>query len=123
MTNVDEVAGVLSELKEMGIKVALDDFGTGYSSLSYLSRLPIDILKLDKSFVTGIVHSRVNVAVAEGIIALGQSLGMEIVAEGIESDEDLAFLQAHQCGRGQGFHFCKPLPTREFEQWCRTRMA
>jgi len=123
MTNVDEVAGVLSELKEMGIKVALDDFGTGYSSLSYLSRLPIDILKLDKSFVTGIVRSRVNVAVAEGIIALGQSLGMEIVAEGIESDEDLAFLQAHHCGRGQGFHFCKPLPTREFEQWCRTRMS
>ncbi len=113
MTNVDEVAGVLSELKEMGIKVALDDFGTGYSSLSYLSRLPpIDILKLDKSFVTGIVRSRANVAVAECIIA-----------EGIESDEDLAFLQAHQCGRGQGFHFCKPLPTREFEQWCRTRMA
>ena len=121
MTNVDEAAGVLSEIKAMGFKVALDDFGTGYSSLSYLSRLPIDILKLDQSFVKGIARNRVNAAMAEGIIALGQSLGLEVIAEGIESEEDLAFLQSHHCRRGQGFHFCHPMPAREFEQWCRTR--
>lgn len=123
MTNVDESAGVLSELKAMGIKLALDDFGTGYSSLSYLSRLPIDILKLDQSFVKDIERGDARVAIAEGIIALGRSLGLEVVAEGIESEETLSFLTAHQCRRGQGFHFSRPMAASDFEQWHLARTA
>lgn len=119
MHNAEDAAAVLRELKEMHIKVALDDFGTGYSSLSYLARMPIDILKLDQSFVTGITHKPDSLPIAEGIIALGLSLGLEVVAEGIESEEDLAFVQSHHGLRGQGFHFCRPLPAHEFEQWRR----
>jgi diguanylate cyclase (GGDEF)-like protein/PAS domain S-box-containing protein len=122
MKSVDEAAGVLSSLKELGVKVGLDDFGTGYSSLSDLSRLPIDILKLDQSFVQAIGRNGARGgAMADGIIALGRALGLEVSAEGIESAESLAFLKARHCRRGQGFHFCRPLPVREFEQWSRAR--
>ncbi|MCG2578622.1 EAL domain-containing protein [Dechloromonas sp. XY25] len=123
MRNAEDAVTVLRELKDMHVKVALDDFGTGYSSLSYLARMPIDILKLDQSFVTDIGHKPADLAIAEGIIALGRSLGLEVVAEGIESDDDLAFVQAHHCRHGQGFHFCRPMPADEFEQWRRQRAA
>jgi diguanylate cyclase (GGDEF)-like protein/PAS domain S-box-containing protein len=123
MRSVDEAAGVLHSLKELGVKVALDNFGTGYTCLHYLSRLPIDVLKLDQSFVKHLGREKPSLAIAEGVIALGQAFKMEIVAEGIESEEALGLLKARHCRRGRGFHFCRPLPAREFEQWCRTRMA
>ena len=119
MKNLGEATGVLSSLKELGIKLALDDFGTGHASLSSLRRLPIDILKVDRSIIRDI---GCNGAIANAIIVLGQALGLEVIAEGIESVEVLAFLQARPCRHGQGFHFCHPLPVREFEQWCEGSM-
>lgn len=118
MRSVDEAASILYALRDMGIKVALDDFGTGYSSLSYLTKLPLDILKVDQSFIRGLGDSHANVAITEGIIGLGRSLGLEIIAEGVESEEALSFLRERGCRRGQGYHFCKPMPAHEFEQWC-----
>ena len=123
MRNVGDVVEILHALRNMGIKVALDDFGTGYSSLSYLSQLPIDILKLDQSFVRGIGNDSANSAVTEGIIGLGRSLGLEIIAEGVETQEALEFLRARQCRRGQGYHFCRPLPASDFERWLHRRAA
>jgi EAL domain-containing protein (putative c-di-GMP-specific phosphodiesterase class I) len=123
MTNVEEAAAVLCALREMGVHVALDDFGTGYSSLSSLSQLPIDILKIDKSFVQAVGRDRASMAIAEGIIALGQSLGLEVVAEGVETAEAHAFLKERNCARAQGFYFSRPLPADDFERWYRSRAA
>jgi diguanylate cyclase (GGDEF)-like protein/PAS domain S-box-containing protein len=117
MKNVDETANVLHALREMGVKVALDDFGTGYSSLSYLGQLPIDILKLDQSFIRGIGSSKASTAIIDGIIALGTSLGLEIIAEGIELEEAVTFLKTRHCKYGQGFLFCHPIPATEFRRW------
>ena len=118
MRNFEEAKDVLCALHALGVKIALDDFGTGYSSLSYLSRLPIDILKLDQSFIKGIGDGGANTAVAEGIIALGRSLGLEVIAEGVESAAALDFLRAQHCPRSQGFHFSRPMTAAQFEQWC-----
>ncbi|WP_177307592.1 putative bifunctional diguanylate cyclase/phosphodiesterase [Pseudoduganella namucuonensis] len=119
--DVDEAVAIIRALKDMGIKIALDDFGTGYSSLSYLSRLPIDVLKLDQSFVRSITHNQSSMVIAESVIVLGNSLALEVIAEGIESREDLDFLRSHQCRHGQGFYFCRPVTAPEFETWCQTR--
>lgn len=123
MRDVEEAAEVLGALHATGIKVALDDFGTGYSSLSYLSRLPIDILKLDQSFIRGIGHNGTDTAITEGIIALGHSLGLEVIAEGVETVAALDFLRKQHCQHGQGFHFCRPMPAAEFEAWYERRAA
>jgi diguanylate cyclase (GGDEF)-like protein/PAS domain S-box-containing protein len=122
--NFAEAADVLRSLREMGIKAALDGFGAGYSSLRQLSRLPVDILKLDQSFIKGIGRDGENESapIVEGLIALGQSLGLDVVAEGIETGDALAFLRERHCPLGQGFHFSRPMPAGEFEQWCRARL-
>ncbi len=121
MRDVEEATRILDALRELGVKVALDDFGTGYSSLSHLSVLPIDILKLDPSFVQGVGRNGACLAVAEAILALGKSLGLEIVAEGVESADALDYLRTRQCRRAQGFYFCQPMPAAEFEEWFRGR--
>jgi diguanylate cyclase (GGDEF)-like protein/PAS domain S-box-containing protein len=126
MKNVDVAASVLGALRETGVKVALDDFGTGYSSLSYLSRLPFDILKLDQSFVQQLGRigaDNGNEAIAEAIIALAQSLGLDVVAEGVETAAAFDFLKGQHCRHGQGFHFSRPLPANQFQQWCRRHAA
>jgi diguanylate cyclase (GGDEF)-like protein/PAS domain S-box-containing protein len=110
---VQDTAGTsrkLRELKDLGIRVALDDFGTGYSSLSYLRRFPIDILKVDKSFVDDIATSTEDCAVAEAIIQLGETLQLEVVAEGLETAEQVEALARLRCPLGQGFHFAAPMP-------------
>jgi diguanylate cyclase (GGDEF)-like protein/PAS domain S-box-containing protein len=99
----------LRALKELGVRVALDDFGTGYSSLGYLKRFPIDVLKIDKSFVDGIGDGPGGSAIVRAIISLGESLSLGVSAEGIESEEQLAVLQALRCRWGQGFYFAKPM--------------
>jgi diguanylate cyclase (GGDEF)-like protein len=104
---------VLAELKALGVRIALDDFGTGYSSLGYLTRFPIDTLKIDRSFVTGLGSDESSGAVATAIIALGKSLGMEIVAEGVETAVQQAFLTEHGCHELQGFLFSRPRPAAE----------
>jgi len=100
---------VLAELRQLGISIALDDFGTGYSSLSYMRRFPIDTLKIDRSFVRDLTTDTGDAGVVSAIINMGLSLNMRVVAEGVESPEQLAFLVQQGCGEGQGFHFSRPL--------------
>jgi EAL domain-containing protein (putative c-di-GMP-specific phosphodiesterase class I) len=99
----------LHQLKELGVRVAVDDFGTGYSSLGYLSSLPIDILKIDKSFIDRVASGAEDSAIAQAVIKLGNSLRLTVVAEGIEAAEQATALRAMRCHRGQGFYFSKPL--------------
>jgi diguanylate cyclase (GGDEF)-like protein/PAS domain S-box-containing protein len=111
--DAQRVAGKLRQLKELGVRLALDDFGTGYSSLSYLRRFPIDVLKIDKSFVDGIAVSAEDRAVAGAIVQLGQTLGLQVVAEGIEDQGQVSALTGLGCPFGQGYHFGMPRPAHE----------
>jgi EAL domain-containing protein (putative c-di-GMP-specific phosphodiesterase class I) len=108
--DISDVTSKLERLKDLGVRLALDDFGTGYSSLSYLRRFPFDILKIDKSFVEGIDENRQNQAVAGAIVTLGQTLGLDLVAEGIETPGELRSLEALGVHLGQGFHLGRPGP-------------
>ena len=101
-------------MKALGTRLAIDDFGTGYSSLSYLRRFPIDVLKIDQSFIRGLSNDRNDAALVSAIISLGKSLGLNVIAEGIETAEQLAFLKAHHCEEGQGYFFSKALPADAF---------
>jgi diguanylate cyclase (GGDEF)-like protein/PAS domain S-box-containing protein len=109
MKDVDRAAKVLQELKLVGVSVALDDFGTGYSSLSYLKRFPIDKLKIDKSFVDNLFSDPDDANIVQAVIVLGHKMNMEIVAEGIETRDQLMFLKKHQSDFGQGYYFNRPL--------------
>ena len=116
MTNADENIETLNKLNAMGVRIAIDDFGTGYSSLSYLKRLPVDVVKIDKSFVNGVTDSRDDAAIVEAIIAMARSLQLKVVAEGVETAEQLKFLQINNCDEIQGYYFSRPLPVEQFEQ-------
>ncbi len=109
MEQLDAAVAILTRLRDLGVRLALDDFGTGYSSLSYLQRLPVDILKIDRSFIGGVTGSAEESALARAIINLGQTLGLETVAEGIETAEQLAVLRELGCQLGQGYHLARPL--------------
>jgi diguanylate cyclase (GGDEF)-like protein/PAS domain S-box-containing protein len=119
MSNVADAIATLSALRAMGVKVALDDFGTGYSSLSHLRRLPLDKLKIDQSFLIGIESDEGNQSIADAIIGLGRTMGLEVVGEGIESAQAMNYLKDHGCHQAQGYLFSEPLPVHEFESWCR----
>ncbi|MEV4642133.1 bifunctional diguanylate cyclase/phosphodiesterase [Actinoplanes sp. NPDC049548] len=110
------VVARLESLRRLGVSIAVDDFGTGYSALSYLRRLPVDILKIDRSFVTGIADDPQARTVAEAVVRLGMAFRMSVVAEGIETADQARILAAMGCGFGQGFHFCKPLHGRTAAQ-------
>jgi EAL domain-containing protein (putative c-di-GMP-specific phosphodiesterase class I) len=110
MSHVESASQMLSQLRALGIKIHLDDFGTGYSSLSYLHRFPIDALKIDRAFVSRIDVGGENPEIVRAIITLAHNLGMDVVAEGVESVEQLAQLKALGCEYGQGNLFSKPLP-------------
>lgn len=103
----------LNRLKKRGLKIALDDFGTGYSSLTYLKKLPIDVVKIDKSFVNSIPYDKTNTIIVKNILFMAHDLGYKVVAEGIEKNEQLKFLKQHYCEIGQGFLMSKPLPIEE----------
>ena len=111
---------VLRRLAEMGVMVAIDDFGFGYSSLANLKELPIHELKIDRSFVANAVHCKTDSAIARCIIELGHSLGMRVVAEGIENEETWRLLSNYGCQDAQGFLIARPMPAREMEKWLRT---
>jgi diguanylate cyclase (GGDEF)-like protein/PAS domain S-box-containing protein len=121
MSRIDEAAKILSTLKDKGFSVSLDDFGTGYSSLSMLAQLPIDKLKIDRSFVTQIETEARSMAITETVIALGHKLGMSVVAEGIETISVFSRLQTMGCNHFQGYLFSRPLPSNDLVIWEKTR--
>jgi diguanylate cyclase (GGDEF)-like protein len=112
--NAEEAIGVLNELKQMGVLISIDDFGTGYSSLNYLRRFPIDILKIDKSFVRDMVTHEKDAAIASAIISLARNLNLGLIAEGVEELNQVEFLQSRGCNEVQGYLFSRPLPPEEF---------
>ena len=116
MRNPDEAVRTLLALKERGIEIAIDDFGTGYSSLNYLKRLPLDFLKIDQSFVRNIASSRSDQAIVRATIAMAHSLNLKVIAEGVETAEQMAFLCEQGCDEVQGFLFSRAVPPREFSE-------
>jgi EAL domain-containing protein (putative c-di-GMP-specific phosphodiesterase class I) len=116
MRDVESSSLVLQQLKSMGIQLAVDDFGTGYSSLSYLQQFPIDILKIDQSFVSQITGNTDHATIASTIIDMGKTFKHLVVAEGIETQEQRAYLQDHHCAEGQGYLFSRPVDAPLFAQ-------
>jgi len=114
MHDAESSAAVLEALKAMGVGLAIDDFGTGYSSLSYLKRFPIDTLKIDQSFLRDVATDADHATIVGAVIGMGKNLRQRVVAEGVESHEQLSFLRAQQCDEGQGFHFSYPLSANDF---------
>eukprot|EP00659_Diplonema_papillatum_P020728 gene20728-biopygen21015 len=110
MSQAEEALEVLHQLKHLGVQLAIDDFGTGYSSLSYLKRLPLDFLKIDQSFVRGLPDDPHDAAIVRAIIALGHSMQFTIIAEGVETPAQQAFLAAEGCEQMQGYIVSLPLP-------------
>jgi EAL domain-containing protein (putative c-di-GMP-specific phosphodiesterase class I) len=120
MRHAEAAASALRQLKAIGVRLAVDDFGTGYSSLSYLTRFPIDALKLDQSFVQNIINNTDDAIVVDAVISMGNSLKHRVIAEGVETVEQLAFLQAHGCEEGQGYYFSRPVIAQQFAKLLET---
>lgn len=117
MIDADRSLEILTRLSALGIRLSVDDFGTGYSSLSYLSKLPVNELKIDKSFVMGMESNSNNAIIVQATIDLGHNLGLEVVAEGTENETDVLQLQSLSCDKAQGYYFSKPLDAKEFKSW------
>ena len=115
MQNAEHSINTLWGLKKQGVRISMDDFGTGYSSLNYLKRFPIDRIKLDQSFVRDLPGDKDDAAIAMAVIAMGRSLELAVIAEGVETEEQLAFLQGHDCDQLQGFLLSRPLPPEAFD--------
>jgi EAL domain-containing protein (putative c-di-GMP-specific phosphodiesterase class I) len=116
MQDLEQTAATLDALAALGVTIAMDDFGTGYSSLSYLKRLPIDVLKIDRSFVSDISTDPDDAAIVQAIIAMAHNLNIRVVAEGVETAEQLAFLERHRCDGLQGYFISRPLSGTAFRQ-------
>lgn len=116
MNDAEFTSSVLQELKNMGVQIAIDDFGTGHSSLSYLKRFPIDTLKIDRSFIRDVAHDPEDAAIVTTIIAMAQNLNLSVIAEGVETAEQVSFLVQKQCEKMQGFYFSRPVSAEEFEK-------
>ena len=120
MKRAESAASVLQALRAAGVQIAVDDFGTGFSSLSYLRKFPIDALKIDQSFVRQITMTSDDTTIVSAIISMGQSMKLRVIAEGVETQEELAFLQAHHCDEGQGYYFSRPVPPEQFAKLLET---
>ncbi len=123
MADVDKSINMLRAMKELGVTLSVDDFGTGYSSLSYLKRFPIDVLKIDQSFVRDVETDPDSAAIVNSIISLGHSLRLLVIAEGVETAAQLAYLRRQGCDLMQGYHFCRPLPAGEVEAILKADMS
>jgi EAL domain-containing protein (putative c-di-GMP-specific phosphodiesterase class I) len=119
MQNPKGALETLAALKRIGLGLAIDDFGTGYSSLSSLKSFPIDTIKVDRSFVRHVPDNTDDTAIMDAIIAMGKTLGLTVVAEGVETREQVEFLREHGCEQFQGFYFSKPLPAGELAELLR----
>ena len=117
MNDVESVIKTLHDLKTIGVRLSIDDFGTGYSSLEYLKRMPVDMLKIAQEFVKDINVDNNDVAIAKATIQMAQSLGLEVIAEGVETKEHQKVLTDLNCNKTQGYLFSKPLPTEECEEF------
>ena len=117
MQNAENTIHILRELKALGVRISMDDFGTGYSSLNYLKRFPIDTLKLDQSFVRDITTDVRDAAIVSAVISMAHSLDLKVIAEGVETEQQLAFLHQQRCNRIQGFFFSAPMPTERLETY------
>ena len=115
MENIEMATEMLHQLRDLGVQLSIDDFGTGYSSLSYLHKFPIDTLKIDRSFVIKMIDNNENIEIVRTIIMLAQNLGMDVIAEGVETNEQLSLLRKLKCENGQGYYFSKPLETAAAE--------
>jgi len=115
MREVNEAMVILDSLKKLGLSIAVDDFGTGYSSLNYLKQFPIDVLKIDRTFVDGLPEGEQDAQIARAIIAMAHSLNLAVIAEGVETHEQLEFLREHDCDEVQGYLFGRPMPANQFE--------
>jgi EAL domain-containing protein (putative c-di-GMP-specific phosphodiesterase class I) len=121
MQDVERIAELLGELRKLGLHIAVDDFGTGYSSLAYLKRLPIDSLKVDRSFVKDLPGDADDATITRAVIALAHSLRLKVVAEGVETVEQLDFLRSLDCDEIQGYLLSRPVPAEELEELLRRR--
>jgi len=121
LNNIEEAIDRLQELKDKGIKIAIDDFGTGFSSLNYLKRLPIDKVKIDKSFVDDVNTDTRDAAIVQSIISLAHNLQLTVIAEGVETEKQLAFLKEHGCDEIQGYLFARPMPYADLLSWLNQR--
>lgn len=122
LNNADKAIETLHRLKELGVRIAIDDFGTGFSSLNYLKRLPIDKVKIDRSFVQEIISDRHDAAITQGIISMAHHLRLKVIAEGVETEPQFAFLKKSHCDEFQGYYFAKPMPFSAVEEYLRQRM-
>ena len=120
MRDIDHCLNILKALRFSGFKLAIDDFGTGYSSLSYLRTLPADLLKIDRSFISQIPENVGDNMIANAIISLAKTMDMDVVAEGIEEEAQVTFLEGIGCNQFQGFYFSRPLDAQGFERFYRS---
>jgi EAL domain-containing protein (putative c-di-GMP-specific phosphodiesterase class I) len=114
MKNAEAATSILKSVRDIGIRVSVDDFGTGYSSLSYLRRFPLDALKIDQSFLHKIYVAPDDSIIVSAIIDMGRAIGLRVIAEGVETVEELAFLKANNCDEAQGYYFSRAVPAEEF---------
>jgi EAL domain-containing protein (putative c-di-GMP-specific phosphodiesterase class I) len=120
MKHAEAAASILQGVRQVGIRVAIDDFGTGYSSLGYLRRFPLDALKIDQSFIRQISTPGEDTAIVAAVIGMAQNLKLRVIAEGVETQEELAFLRARHCEAAQGYYFSRPVPAEQFAKLLKT---
>jgi len=120
MKHAESATSILHAVRERGVQVAIDDFGTGYSSLSYLQKFPVDALKIDQSFVGRIATAGDDASIVTAVISMARSLKLRVVAEGVETREQLEFLKARLCDEAQGYYFSRPVPPQQFADLLRT---
>jgi EAL domain-containing protein (putative c-di-GMP-specific phosphodiesterase class I) len=123
MKHAESTESSLKTLRATGVQLAVDEFGTGYSSLSYLRRFSIDALKIDQSFVRQITTVPNDTSIVTAVISMGRSLKLRVIAEGVETQDEMAFLQAHQCDEAQGYYFSRPVPAAEFAKLLKSGIA